>query len=91
MFCDTPKNLKNIQKRDTGQYFGANNPWITDVPDGHPCLPGIPDDEVNLLLMILDGAMVPAAQDSNDNDDSRASSSRMGITNTTQLSFQVGI
>ena len=52
-FSDTPENLRTIQKRDTGQCFGANNPWIYHVPDGHPCMPGIPDDEVNLLLMIV--------------------------------------
>ena len=24
---------QDIQKRDVGQYFGADNPWITDAPD----------------------------------------------------------
>jgi hypothetical protein len=45
--------LKAMQRRDLGVYFGADNPWITKPPDGHPCMPGIPDDEVNLLLYVL--------------------------------------
>ncbi|GAX20723.1 hypothetical protein FisN_7Hh033 [Fistulifera solaris] len=45
--------LKVMQRRDLGIYFGADNPWITKPPDGHPCMPGIPDDEVNLLLYVL--------------------------------------
>jgi hypothetical protein len=45
--------LKIIQKKDSGVYFGADNPWITHPPDNHPCMPGIPDDEVNLLLFML--------------------------------------
>jgi hypothetical protein len=47
--------LRILQRRDVGTYFGANNPWITDPPDGHPCMPGIPDDEVNVLLFLLLG------------------------------------
>jgi hypothetical protein len=47
------KHLKTIQRRDSGMYFGADNPWITNPPDNHPCMPGIPDDEVNLLLFML--------------------------------------
>ncbi|GAX11667.1 hypothetical protein FisN_7Lh033 [Fistulifera solaris] len=46
-------SLKAMQRRDLGIYFGADNPWITKPPDGHPCMPGIPDDEVNLLLYVL--------------------------------------
>jgi hypothetical protein len=45
--------LKIIQKKDSGVYFGADNPWITRPPDIHPCMPGIPDDEVDLLLFML--------------------------------------
>jgi hypothetical protein len=47
--------LSAFQRRDLGTYFGANNPWITHPPDGHPCMPGIPDDEVNVLLFLLLG------------------------------------
>lgn len=45
--------LMAMQRRDLGVYFGADNPWITHPPDGHPCMPGIPDDEVNLILYML--------------------------------------
>jgi hypothetical protein len=43
--------LKNIQTQWIGEYYGANNPFITHPPDDHPCMPGIPDDEVNFLLL----------------------------------------
>ena len=42
-----------IQQRDTRQWFGANNPWISDSPDKHACMPGLPDDEVNLILYLI--------------------------------------
>eukprot|EP00539_Tryblionella_compressa_P000484 CAMPEP_0178747746 /NCGR_PEP_ID=MMETSP0744-20121128/8495_1 /TAXON_ID=913974 /ORGANISM="Nitzschia punctata, Strain CCMP561" /LENGTH=425 /DNA_ID=CAMNT_0020401021 /DNA_START=468 /DNA_END=1742 /DNA_ORIENTATION=- len=45
--------LKTIQLRDLGVYFGADNPWITHPPDYHPCMPGIPDDQAHLLLYLL--------------------------------------
>jgi hypothetical protein len=45
--------LKGIQQRDLGLYFGENNPWVYDPPGYHPCMPGVPDDEVNLLLFWL--------------------------------------
>jgi hypothetical protein len=45
--------LKSIQQRDLGRYFGENNPWVYDPPGFHACLPGLPDDEVNLLLFWL--------------------------------------
>ena len=33
--------------------FDADNPWITNPPDNHPCLPGVADDdEVHLLLFL---------------------------------------
>ena len=51
-----PKNIqlfKTIQQRDSRQWFGANNPWIIDPPDKHACMPGLPDDEVNLLLYLI--------------------------------------
>jgi hypothetical protein len=47
------KSFKKIQQRDIGRWFGADNPWITHVPDGHACMPGPPDDEVNLLMYLL--------------------------------------
>ena len=45
--------LIDIQRRDIGYYFGADNPWIKNVPDIHPCMPGIPDDQINWMLYIL--------------------------------------
>jgi hypothetical protein len=43
--------LKRTLKRDAGHWFGATNPWISGERDPlHPCLPGIPDDEVAILL-----------------------------------------
>ena len=47
-------SLKKIQMKSIGKYFGADNPWITDPPDqNHGCMPGIPDDDVYLLLFSL--------------------------------------
>jgi len=46
-------HFKTIQKRDVGRWFGANNPWVSHPPDGHACMPGPPDDEVNLLLYLI--------------------------------------
>jgi hypothetical protein len=45
--------LRELQLRDVGQYFGANNPWIKNPPDYHPCMPGVPDDEVDILLFLI--------------------------------------
>ncbi len=45
--------LIKTQNWSLGRYFGADNPWITDPPDNHPCMPGIPDDETNVLLLLL--------------------------------------
>ena len=45
--------FRKIQNRDIGSWFGADNPWITHPPDNHACMPGPPDDEVNLLLFLL--------------------------------------
>jgi hypothetical protein len=47
------EKLQKLQYREIGQFFGANNPWVQNPPDGHPCMPGVPDDEVNLLLLQL--------------------------------------
>lgn len=48
-----PKQLRKINAKFSGHDYGANNPWITHPPDTHPCMPGIPDDEANLLLFLL--------------------------------------
>lgn len=47
--------LKEIVERDAGRWFGVDNRWITDIPNDeyHGCMPGFPDDEVNLLLYML--------------------------------------
>ncbi|KAG7342635.1 hypothetical protein IV203_020579 [Nitzschia inconspicua] len=50
---DWKHTLKNVQVRDTGIFWGADNPWIDNPPDGHPCMPGMPDDEIHLLLFVL--------------------------------------
>jgi hypothetical protein len=42
-----------LQKRDTGKWFGADNPGMGNPPDGHACMPGVPDDETNWLLFLL--------------------------------------
>lgn len=47
------QELRVIQNTSIGHYFGADNPWIQHPPDNHPCMPGIPDDEVNVLLYLL--------------------------------------
>ena len=47
------KHFRTIQERDIGQWFGSNNPWIEHPPDDHACMPGPPDDEVNLLLYLI--------------------------------------
>lgn len=46
-------SFRYIQERDIGRWFGADNPWIFDVPDNHACLPGPPDDEINLFLFLI--------------------------------------
>ena len=32
--------------------FDADNRWITNPPDNHPCMTSVPDDEVHLLLFL---------------------------------------
>jgi hypothetical protein len=44
-----------LQRWDIGPYCRTNNLWITHPPDKHPCMPGIPDDEVNVLFYLLFG------------------------------------
>jgi hypothetical protein len=51
---DAKKIYTDLQVRDTGRYFGADNPWIWDPPDvAHPCMPGQPDDKINFLLWYM--------------------------------------
>jgi hypothetical protein len=45
--------LKHMQIDDLGQYFGENNPFTSNPPGDHACLPGLPDDEANVLLFWL--------------------------------------
>lgn len=45
--------FRKLQEENLGRHFGADNPWITNPPDNHPCMPGIPDDKVDLLLHLL--------------------------------------
>ena len=45
--------LETFQNRDIGRWFGADNPWTFNPPDGHACMPGPPDDEVNFILHLL--------------------------------------
>ncbi|KAL3798560.1 hypothetical protein HJC23_011864 [Cyclotella cryptica] len=47
--------LQKIQRRDAGVFFRENNPWIAANPSVvfHPCMPGIPDDEIGILLFLL--------------------------------------
>jgi hypothetical protein len=52
-FASVLDTLRNQQLRDLNYQFGADNPWILDPPDAHPCMPGIPDDEANILLTLL--------------------------------------
>lgn len=47
------KFFEKLQRRDISQWFGANNPFINKPPDGHPCMPGVPDDEVNLIMYLM--------------------------------------
>ena len=45
--------FRKLQARDLNRWFGADNPGILEKPDAHPCLPGVPDDEANVLLYML--------------------------------------
>lgn len=58
-FVDFGRVRATLQKhmlRDAGRLYGATNARYVD--DGHPCLPGLPDDEVDYLFAVLaDGAM----------------------------------
>ena len=52
-FNDLKPFLESRQRRDAKRWFGANNPWITSPPDGHPCMPGVPDDEAAIILFLV--------------------------------------
>jgi hypothetical protein len=41
------------QYRDLHHWYGADNPWIDNPPDAHPCMPGVPDDMVVLMMAML--------------------------------------
>lgn len=45
--------LQSLQLRDIGKWFGADNPLIVHPPDDHPCMPGVPEDEVDILMLIM--------------------------------------
>jgi hypothetical protein len=49
----TLASWKEIQTRDIGKWLGADNVGMVKKPDDHPCMPGVPDDEANLLLFLL--------------------------------------
>ena len=46
------QKLEKLQRENIGKWFGADNPWIYEVPDEHSCMPGPVDDFVNVLLYI---------------------------------------
>ncbi|KAL7565170.1 hypothetical protein ACA910_003359 [Epithemia clementina (nom. ined.)] len=50
-----PNFLKKQQARQgpVHHFFGADNPGMHTVPDMHPCMPGLPDDQVAILLFTL--------------------------------------
>ena len=47
--------VRQLQQRQgpSYYYFGADNPGMHHPPDAHPCMPGLPDDQVALLLLVL--------------------------------------
>jgi hypothetical protein len=48
--------LSSLQHHwDIETYFGAKTLWIIHPPDKDPRIPGIPDDNVNVLLYLLLG------------------------------------
>jgi hypothetical protein len=54
--------MGKIQKETIGTYFGADNPFVTEPPDKlHACMPGYPDDMVNLMLFSLVGGLTSRA------------------------------
>ncbi|KAL3764499.1 hypothetical protein ACHAW5_004762 [Stephanodiscus triporus] len=56
---DVQALMGEIQKKTIGSYFGAENPFITKPPDEmHACMPGYPDDMVNIMLFSLLGGLM---------------------------------
>lgn len=47
------ESFRAVQTRDCGWWDGADNIGIDHVPDIHPCMPGVPDDELEVLLFAL--------------------------------------
>ena len=53
-----PEHMQKVQTKTIGTFFGANNPFVTKPPDtDHGCMPGYPDDMVNIMLFSLLGGM----------------------------------
>ena len=50
-------------------YFGADNPAMNTVPDLHGCMPGMPDDEVNIILYMLLELYSSTSSNDHDSDD----------------------
>lgn len=42
--------LRDKQVQAAGRCFGADNVGMVHIPDVHPCMPGIPDDETDIVL-----------------------------------------
>lgn len=45
--------MASKQRHSAGRFFGADNVGMVHPPDIHPCMPGIPDDETDVLLFQL--------------------------------------
>lgn len=53
-------SLYASQQKDLGRKFGADNPFVWNPPDKlHACMPGLTEDEANLLLFGLAGGVTP--------------------------------
>ena len=50
-FGSVRANLQAQLQRDANRTYGATN-GIADN-DGHPCMPGLPDDEVDILFAAI--------------------------------------
>jgi len=56
LFFRVKGHLSRSAVRDLGQWFGVDNPYSLNKGHRdpcHPCMPGPPDDAVNLLLLAL--------------------------------------
>ena len=49
--------MGEIQKKTIGTYFGAKNPFVKTTDKYHACMPGYPDDMVNIMLFSLMGGL----------------------------------